>query len=135
MERQPRKDVNPDIIRSMIQHEDNLINQRLSWTFTAQSFLIAGLSFLWGKDKSQPLIATIAIFGVVTNGSILYSLLDAIRAINKLKSLGKRLNLELNQIPLQGSSEGTDLLFPWFVVPASLILFWLVTLLIILFQA
>lgn len=135
MEYQPRKDINPDIVRSMIQHEDNLINQRLSWTFTTQSFLIAGLSFLWGKDKSQLLIAAIAVFGVITNGSILYSLLDAINAINKLKSLGRKLNLELSPIPVQGSSDGIDYLFPWFVVPVSLILFWVVTLLITLFQA
>ena len=41
-----------DVIRDMIQHENVLVNQRLSWMFTLGGLLFAATSFLW---KASPL--------------------------------------------------------------------------------
>jgi hypothetical protein len=44
------------VIRSMIQHEDQLRAQRLGWLLTLNGFLFAALGFAWNSDAAEWLI-------------------------------------------------------------------------------
>jgi hypothetical protein len=39
-----------DLLREMIQHEDEIVNQRMTWFLTIQGLLFAALSFGWDND-------------------------------------------------------------------------------------
>lgn len=53
-----------EIIRKLIEHEDNLQNFRLTWFSTYQALLFASLSFAW--DKGRILVWVICGVGIVT---------------------------------------------------------------------
>jgi len=53
-----------ELFRSVIQHEDDLLNQRVSWIILAQSFLMA--AFITSSDGSDALKYITATVGVLT---------------------------------------------------------------------
>lgn len=55
------------IVRSMLQHEDTLRDQRLSWLLTLNGFLFAALSFAWRSSVALALI--LAGVGIAVAGS------------------------------------------------------------------
>ena len=53
------------IIRSMLQHEDRLVNDRINWLTTVQGLLFASLGFAWDKKDTKVLIAVFSFIGVM----------------------------------------------------------------------
>ena len=60
------------IIRSMVVHEDDVTNHRMTWLVTLHGFLFAALGFAWKDGKV--LIPLLGFVGVFTSLSIMYHL-------------------------------------------------------------
>ena len=65
------------VIRSMIQHENELINHRLTWLTTVQGLLFASLGFAWDKPTSGALISLLCSLGVAVSVAALVALTGA----------------------------------------------------------
>lgn len=61
-----------NVIRDMIKHENEVVNQRLSWLFTLQGLLFTAISFLW--EKNLILVVVLCIVGIISCISIGYFL-------------------------------------------------------------
>jgi hypothetical protein len=72
------------VYRGMIQHENDLRNQRLGWLFALNGFLFAAAGVVWTTSKPEPLLTVIAITGAVTSLSCWYSLWVGTRGIRSL---------------------------------------------------
>ena len=70
------------IVRSMIEHENTLINQRMTWMWTLQGLLVAAVGIMW--DIHYLLIFLICAFGFFSCVSVGISLKSALRAIDSL---------------------------------------------------
>jgi hypothetical protein len=77
------------VYREMIQHENDLRNQRLGWLFALNGFLFAAAGVVWTTSKPEPLLAIIAITGAVTSLSCWYSLWVGTRGIRSLSERGE----------------------------------------------
>lgn len=74
------------IIRDMIKHENELINQRIGWMFTLQGLLFGGIAFLW--ESANPIIVILGVVGILSCMSIGYSLNRGVNAIKALLENG-----------------------------------------------
>ena len=79
MDREEQK----NIVRDMIQHEDNLLNHRLSWMLALQGLLVTALGVFWGKET--PASWLIIGFGLISSLSFWYSLNISHKSIEGLK--------------------------------------------------
>jgi hypothetical protein len=129
------------IIRSMIQHEDTLRDQRLGWLFALNGFLFAGLGFAWSDDDATALIVVLSIVGVFVAVSTTVALAGNHRAIAKLADLGAArseheavmppvIALRSKELHGEGDDESTawrrlTWLYPWRMLPWALALAWL----------
>ncbi len=73
------------IIRDMINHEDQLVYQRLTWMWTLQALLFAAVSF--NREENPFLIIVISILGIVSSASIGYQMRRGDIAIMALRKL------------------------------------------------
>ncbi len=76
-------------VRSMIQHEDALRDQRLGWLFALNGFLFTALGFGWKDDKSTPLVYVISPLGVAVALTSAVTLACTGVAIDRLASVWK----------------------------------------------
>jgi hypothetical protein len=51
------------IVRSMLEHENNLLNYRITWFVTLQGLLFSALGLAWSKTDAQWLIAMFCVLG------------------------------------------------------------------------
>lgn len=92
-------------IRRMLQHEDNIRNQRTSWFLVIQGFLINGiLLVLTNKDfESKPdAITVLLIIGIIISFSFLYAAFISNKAYSQGKNHWrdiKKTYLETNNYP------------------------------------
>ena len=70
------------IVRSMIEHENTLLNHRMTWMWTLQGLLVAATGIMWGFHHL--LVLLICFFGFVSCVSLGTSLQSALRAIDSL---------------------------------------------------
>jgi hypothetical protein len=117
---EPSENLSPleryQVFRSRIEHEDNLIMQRLSWLMASQSFLFTayaivtnGLSSL--SPSSGPIFITrlhtlediVPIVALLNSFFILISILGAIKAILEVRRRYKQQPEILKCMPLQTS--------------------------------
>jgi len=93
------------VIRSMIQHEDTLLNQRLTWMWTLQGLLFGAAAFLW-KEGLLP-VAVVSAVGLLSAVSIGYSLNRGLRAVKDLLTIASdyknRLSIQYEFAPTIGS--------------------------------
>ena len=75
------------VIREMIQHENELRNQRLGWLFTLNGFLFASLSFSWKESGTEWLTGLLAVIGVVVGLSGAATMKVSEKAIEVLREL------------------------------------------------
>jgi len=75
------------VVRDMIKHENELVNQRLTWLFTLQGLLFAASSFLW-KENILPVIV-FGFVGIISCISIGYTLKRGLNAIKDLLDRAK----------------------------------------------
>lgn len=117
------------IIRSMIEHENTLLNHRMTWMGTLQGLLVAAVGFLWKIDNH--LILLICIFGFCSSASIGISFNSALRAISSLlQDWEKRKSKDPDYDgPRVIGSPGTrpiiSKLQPWTCLPWLLALMWI----------
>ncbi|MGD8560497.1 MAG: hypothetical protein PVF34_08810 [Gammaproteobacteria bacterium] len=119
-----------DRMRSMVQHENTMRDQRLNWLIASQGLLITALGFSWDKDVI--LVLSIAVVGLIFSVSIganLYCNTLAIRTLadfwgNKLKDGYKGPGITaLRSEDIKPSI--ITILYPWNILPGALAAFWL----------
>ena len=80
------------IIRAMIEHENTLLNHRMTWMWTTQALLVTAAGIMWRYHHL--LVQLICFFGFVSCVSVGLSLRSALRAIDSLLAdWAKRLSL------------------------------------------
>ena len=130
-------------VRSQIEHEDNLVSQRLSWLLASQSFLFTAYAitlngpvqshFKSFEANSSLLISMLVLVGIASAVLIWVSILAGIAAMNKLKChfedcVGKRYPAGLPPIQTTGIALRGGQLGP-VLIPLLFIGVWLVLLL------
>ena len=78
IENDTSSDRHAEIIRSMINHESDVINNRVNWLAAFQGLLFAALGFSWGKKGSEPLANIFCLLGISV--SILLALISLFNA-------------------------------------------------------
>jgi hypothetical protein len=104
------------IFRNRIEHEDNLIMQRLSWLMASQSFLFTAYAIVTNGLGASPanggnvfvnhlsiLGRIIPVVALLNSLLIFISILAALKAIRELRSGYQRQPTVLEAIPLQTS--------------------------------
>ena len=71
------------VIRTMIQHEDTLRDQRLGWFLTLNGFLFAALGFAW--NSSRALAYILGVLGIFIALSSFLTLRVSTLAVRKLR--------------------------------------------------
>ena len=117
-------------IRSMIEHENVLLNDRINWLVTIQGLLFAALSFNWNKSNTELLITVLSLLGITASLSAWTSF--------DLSNKAKKELVETWDEGKPGGYEGPDVigkrsfeknwvrhLRPWYLLPKLLILSWL----------
>jgi hypothetical protein len=118
----------------MIQHENTLVHQRLTWLFTLQGLLFGATSFIW---KISPLLVIIISFvGLISCISIGYSLGRGDKAIRNLLTIAreykKKLPKEMNFPPTIGSRRAAIMwLLPGRLLPFILVIAWILIIIIV----
>jgi hypothetical protein len=74
-----------DPLRSLVFHETEQINRRLTWLATLQGLLLAALGFAWEKG-GKDLLAVFASMGVAVSLLVYTSLIGSVIAMNKIRS-------------------------------------------------
>ena len=114
-------------IRAMIEHENHLVNYRLTWLITLQGLLFAALGFAWDKRDAWQIIVVFCVMGIFSAVSCLVSLSYTQRAIYQLEKWWKNYKPvgydgpEVIGFPL---SRAALLMLPWLILPVLFILGW-----------
>ena len=66
-----------EVVRSMIEAENRLVNDRMAWLTTLEGLLFAALAFVWDKPNAVALTQVLCVLGVVTSAVILSTLVTA----------------------------------------------------------
>ncbi len=75
------------VIREIIQHENELAHQRITWMVTLNGLLFTGLGLVWGKAEDKAFIFTVSALGMVVGLSTYTSLYLGGKAVMRLQSL------------------------------------------------
>lgn len=130
------------VIRSMIQHEDHLRDQRLGWLLTFNGFLFATFGLAWDHPETEGLIAVVSCLGLVVALSAMATMRVSDEAIRRLAGLaaddarkggaGDEVALPLVQAMdsaylrgLPGPTRFLPRLYIWNLVPRALAVAWL----------
>ncbi len=117
------------ITRSMIEHENILLNHRMTWMWTLQGLLIAAVVFAW--DQDTVLLWLICIFGVLSSASFGLSFISSVIAINNLLSLwhkyaDKNQGYEGPTVIGSPANQKIPTAFkPWGLLPWLSVVFWI----------
>lgn len=121
------------IIRDMVIHESDAINQRVNWLVTLQGLFFTSLAFAWGKD-SRAVIYIIGFLGIATSVSIFLALTsDYIATVGWLKEWDEHKPDDYNGPRIMGYPSGKSIinpLMPWFLVPIVFVLAWIAVLIV-----
>src|SRR3954467_1632296 len=89
------------ILRDQIQHEDNLITQRLSWLMASQAFLFSAYAILlnaperamseFARQQQEGLITAIPALALGSAALIYVSILAGVRALFNLHGKAERI--------------------------------------------
>lgn len=144
---QPTDSISPleryQVFRSRIEHEDNLIMQRLSWLMASQSFLFTAYAIVTNGLSNGPaaggnvfighldtLARIVPIVALLNSLLIALSILGALKAIRELRDKYRRQGEFLEIIPLQTSRPARSLgLSAPILLPPLFIAVWLYLLL------
>jgi hypothetical protein len=120
----------------MIQHEDDLRDQRLGWLFALNGFLFAALGFAWSDSDSTPLVIVVAALGAVVAASSAAAMYASEVAIDRLRDLaGPAATADSVTAPVV-ALRSADLqrrggvgvlvpkLYPWRIIPWCLLIAW-----------
>ena len=117
------------IIRSMIEHENSLMNHRMTWMWTSQGLLVTATGIMW--EIHIFLILLVCLFGFCSSISLGISCNSALRAIKSLRidwGERKKEDPEYRGPRVIGSPEMRPFiskLFPWNFLPWLMALIWI----------
>jgi hypothetical protein len=102
------------IVRDQIQHEDNLITQRLSWLMASQAFLFTAYAILlnaperamslFARQQQEWLITAIPALALGSAALIYVSILAGVRALLNLHREAERISGGAALPPIQGTA-------------------------------
>jgi hypothetical protein len=118
--------VDPDIARDLVKHENDLVNQRLTWFITIQGLLFAALGFAWGTPDARPLIFVFCGLGMLTAVSSAFALWGAAAAIEGLCNESG----VVSQSVIGRQAGIAKFAYPWYTFPVLFGLAWGAVLLI-----
>ncbi len=103
-------------IRSMIQHENTLLNTRMGWMWALQGLLFSSMSFLWPIHNA--LVVLVAIVGLLSTISIGYSCVRASKSVRELLRISKefkKTTAKAYELPptIGARTKGVQWLLPW----------------------
>ena len=108
-----------DTIRQMIQHENELVNHRLTWMTAGQGLLFTALAFIWNKHPL--LILVISIVGFLSCISYGYVMYFSDKAITSLiRKIEENTGQKIDEIypPVIGyAGKSWVWLLPWRFIP------------------
>ena len=111
------------IVRSMIEHENILLNNRIALALITQGFLIIAMGIFW--NKNQFVLVLITLVGILSSISFWYTFRSTHIAIENLYRSHKYC-----KPPIMGDKESQiKILLIWNFLPLILIGFWLAILL------
>ncbi|MCU1372053.1 MAG: hypothetical protein JWO77_3247 [Ilumatobacteraceae bacterium] len=89
-ESSPTKGVPYNEIRQQVEHEDNLINHRMSWLMTSQAFMFAAAALRYAsKSPSDAIVFQVIPAVAIVSAACLYvSLASAVAALERLRIAG-----------------------------------------------
>jgi hypothetical protein len=73
-----------EVIRSMIDRENELINHRIGWLTTTQGLFFATLGFAWDKPGAANLVGVMCFIGVMISIIHFVGLIAATSALSRL---------------------------------------------------
>jgi hypothetical protein len=116
------------VIRDMIKHENELVNQRLTWLFTFQGLLFTATGFLW-KASIFP-VTVLGFIGIISCISIGYTLSRGLNAIKDLLALARDYKKPLTENWIFPPSIGSrrkaiELILPGILLPWVLGIAWI----------
>lgn len=120
-----------EITRSMIEHENALLNHRMTWMWTLQGLLATAAAFAWREDVS--LLWLICAFGALSSASFGVSFVSSLIAVNNLLERWHqyaRANPGYTGPPVIGTPHSKiipTVLKPWGLLPWLSVVFWLAT--------
>ncbi len=114
-------------IREMIRHEDQLLNQRLTWMWILQGLLFNSAGFLWtSKDVPVIIIAFVGLSSCITIGySIKRGMLAIVELLKIAKEYKESIEIDCRVPPTIGSrSKAIEWLLPGNSLPWIMGLAW-----------
>jgi hypothetical protein len=118
----------------MIQFENQLINNRITWMATLQGLLFASLGFAWGKNDTKSLITIFCILGIAIAFISLVGLIEATAAIDQLRELWLKnkpadyQGPDVMGLPPTVKSKILHYVTPWNAFPLLFTCFWVAVL-------
>jgi hypothetical protein len=124
-----------EMISSRIEHEDNLLNQRVSWIVSSQAFLLTGYAILLNaplQPRSEQfqhdhalLMKLIPFTSIFVTSLLWIGILAGIRAIRELRARAKaRPGFEAGQTLARPLTRAIGLAIPA-LIPVAFLLTWL----------
>jgi len=119
--------IDPEVIRKLIQSENEMTNHRMNWFLVLQGFMFAGLAFAW--EKSTSLCIVFSIVGALSSVSVGTLLQCGINAIKNLESMKPEEECVI------GKGNGDThklmhLLLPWNFIPTLMVFAWIALIII-----
>lgn len=84
VETQAQSDRVADIVRGMIDRENDLINHRVTWLTTTQGLLFAALGFSWDRQGTQRLVVLLCFLGIAMSIVAISGLTGATIAMHRV---------------------------------------------------
>lgn len=114
--------IDPEVLRKLIQNENEMTNHRMNWFLILQGFMFAGMAFAW--DKSTSLCVVFSCVGALSSVSVGTLLKCGISAIKKLESMKPEGDCVI------GKSNGEvhpliHFLLPWNFIPVLMVFAWI----------
>jgi hypothetical protein len=121
-----------EIIRQMIRHEDDVINQRFTWLCQIQGFLFAALALAWKEPTADKLAQVLCLLGItvsVTSWLALRSARSAVAELLEWWDKNKHLTYAGPDVFCRRVGPSwREYLLPWNILPVLFCLAWLVVL-------
>jgi hypothetical protein len=116
------------IIRSMIEHENELFNHRVGWLIQLQGFLFAALSFAWDKKDTHLLVTVFSVVGMAVSLASLSNMWVYFKTTQTLKDDWDKIKNDCNVpdvVGFRAKQEHNMFLLPMWSLPFIFIIAWL----------
>jgi len=114
--------IDPEVLRQLIQNENEMTNHRMNWFLLLQGFMFAGLAFAWGKSTALCIVfSCVGALSSISVGTLLKCGIDAIQKLESMKPedecvIGKN-NGDTHKL--------IQLILPWNFIPALMVVAWI----------